>query len=90
MGVSVRSAVPVVPARAALSEAEADQLREGRRFIPLGYGGFRADHQAARGLIDRRKVSHEYRDGPARTHDRHGGWVAGAAGLLLAAPGGRR
>ena len=39
--------------------------------------------------MDKLKVAHEYRDGPARKHDWHCGWVAEAAGLLLAAPEGR-
>ena len=30
-------------------------------------------------------IAHEYRDGPARKHDRHSGWVAEAAGLPLGA-----
>jgi S-formylglutathione hydrolase FrmB len=73
-----------------LLEAQADQVREGKRLILLGYGNFRADHQAAHELMDKLKVSHEYRDGPARKHDWHSGWVAEAAELLLAAPKGRR
>ena len=32
------------------------------------------------------KILHEYRDGPARKHDWHSGWVAEAAELLLAPP----
>jgi hypothetical protein len=35
-------------------------------------------------------VSHEYRDGPARKHDWHSGWVAEAVGLLLVTPEGGR
>jgi hypothetical protein len=34
--------------------------------------------------MDRLKVAHEYRDGPARKHDWHSGWVKEAAELLLA------
>jgi S-formylglutathione hydrolase FrmB len=73
-----------------LLEAKADQFREGKRLILLGYGNFRADHRAAHELMDKLKVSHEYRDGPAREHDWHSGWVAEAAGLLLAAPESRK
>jgi hypothetical protein len=32
------------------------------------------------------KLAHEYRDGPARKHDWHSGWVKEAAELLLPAP----
>ena len=29
------------------------------------------------------KIEHDYRDGPARKHDWHSGWVAEAAELLF-------
>jgi hypothetical protein len=62
---------------------KADKLGTGKRLILLGYGNFRAEHERAHALMDRLGVSHEYRDGPARRHDWHSGWVEEAVGLLL-------
>ena len=39
----------------------------------------------AHALMDKLKVAHEYRDGPARKHDWHSGWVREAVELLLKA-----
>ncbi len=61
----------------------ADVLQKGRRLILLGYGNFRAEHEKAHALMGELKVAHEYRDGPARRHDWHSGWVEEAAELLL-------
>lgn len=33
--------------------------------------------------MDELKIAHEYRDGPARKHDWHSGWVKGAVELLV-------
>jgi S-formylglutathione hydrolase FrmB len=66
-----------------LLEAQADKLRGERRLIHLGYGNFRADHRQAEELLQRLKITHEYRDGPARSHDWHSGWVAEGVELLL-------
>jgi len=66
-----------------LLEANAGKLTKGKRLILLGYGSFRGDHQKAHELMDRLKVAHEYRDGPARKHDWHSGWVKEAVELLL-------
>jgi hypothetical protein len=73
-----------------LLKERAGSFREGKRLVLLGYGNFRDHHQKAHALMARLKVGHEYRDGPARKHDWHSGWVAEAAGLLLAAPEGGR
>ena len=73
-----------------LLEAKADRLKEGKRLILLGYGNFRADHQKAHERMEKLRVSHEYRDGPARKHNWHSGWVAEAVELLLSVPAGRR
>ena len=70
-----------------LLEGSAAGLRRGKRLILLGYGNFRTEHQQAHALLERLKVPHEYRDGPARTHDWHSGWVKEAAELLLAPDG---
>jgi len=70
-----------------LLEGNAAGLRRGKRLILLGYGNFRTEHQQAHALLERLKVPHEYRDGPARTHDWHSGWVKEAAELLLAPDG---
>jgi S-formylglutathione hydrolase FrmB len=64
-------------------EANAGKLGKGPRLILLGYGNFRAEHQQAHELMEKLKVPHEYRDGPARKHDWHSGWVKDATGLLL-------
>jgi enterochelin esterase-like enzyme len=66
-----------------LLEDKADQFQKEKRLILLGYGHFRAEHQKAHDLMDKLKVAHEYRDGPARKHDWHSGWVKEAAELLL-------
>jgi hypothetical protein len=63
---------------------KAAQVREGGRLVLLGYGIFRPEHERAHALLDRLRVAHEYRDGPARRHDWHSGWVKGAVELLLA------
>jgi hypothetical protein len=67
-----------------LLEDKADKFQTGKRLILLGYGNFRADHQQAHALMDKLKVAHEYRDGPARKHDWHSGWVKEGAELLIA------
>jgi S-formylglutathione hydrolase FrmB len=68
-----------------LLKGQAGKLRTESRLVLLGYGNFR-DHQGrAHVLMTDLKIAHEYRDGPARAHDWHSGWVAEAAGLLLAA-----
>ena len=67
-----------------LLEDRADKLRKDKRLILLGYGNFRAEHEKAHALLDKLKVPHEYRDGPARKHDWHSGWVKEAVELLLA------
>ncbi|HVK08431.1 MAG TPA: alpha/beta hydrolase-fold protein, partial [Gemmataceae bacterium] len=69
-----------------LLEARAKEFRTDRRLILLGYGNFRDDHRTAHELMEKLKIANEYRDGPARKHDWHGGWVKEAADLLLAAP----
>lgn len=70
-----------------LLEARAPQLQKSTRLILLGYGNFRADHEKAQALMERLKIAHEYRDGPARKHDWHSGWVSEAVDLLLADDG---
>jgi S-formylglutathione hydrolase FrmB len=69
-----------------LLQTRADALQRDKRLILLGYGGFRDQHQKAHALMTDLKIAHEYRDGPARKHDWHSGWVAEAAELLLTAP----
>lgn len=66
-----------------LLEAKADKLHSEKRLMLLGYGNFRAEHEQAHALMDRLRVAHEYRDGPARKHDWHSGWVKEAVELLL-------
>lgn len=66
-----------------LLEDKAGKLQKGKRLILLGYGSFRAEHEKAHALMNKLKVAHEYRDGPARKHDWHSGWVKEAVELLL-------
>jgi S-formylglutathione hydrolase FrmB len=70
-----------------LLEARAETFGQGKRLILLGYGNFRDHHKKAHALMMDLKIAHEYRDGPARKHDWHSGWVAEAAELLLAQDG---
>jgi len=67
-----------------LLERQAGRLGDGKRLGLFGYGGFRKDHQTAHEEMIRLKVPHEYRDGPARKHDWHSGWVAEAVQFLAA------
>jgi S-formylglutathione hydrolase FrmB len=67
-----------------LLEGRAGKLQKGRRLILLGYGGFRGHHEQAHALMQKLGIDHEYRDGPARKHDWHSGWVSEAVELLLA------
>jgi S-formylglutathione hydrolase FrmB len=73
-----------------LLEAGAARWQKEPRLILLGYGNFRDEHKQAHALMDRLKIAHEYRDGPARKHDWHSGWVREAAELLLPAPKGTK
>ena len=66
-----------------LLQQRTELLRTRERLILLGYGGFRAEHQAAHTLLTRLEIPHAYRDGPQRKHDWHSGWVAEAVDLLL-------
>ncbi len=66
-----------------LLERRGDALGTEKRLLLLGYGNFRSQHEAAHELLDKLSIPHEYRDGPARKHDWHSGWVAEAVELLL-------
>jgi hypothetical protein len=61
-------------------------FRKEKRLMVLGYGNFRDQHEKAHALMADLEIAHEYRDGPARKHDWHSGWVVEAAQWLLAAP----
>jgi S-formylglutathione hydrolase FrmB len=67
-----------------LLEAQADKLQKQKRLILLGYGNFRDHHEKVDALMIHLKIAHDYRDGPARKHDWHSGWVGEAVDLLLA------
>jgi S-formylglutathione hydrolase FrmB len=67
-----------------LLEDKAEKFQKGKRLILLGYGNFRAEHEKAHALLDKLKVAHEYRDGPARKHDWSSGWIKEGVGLLVA------
>jgi S-formylglutathione hydrolase FrmB len=66
-----------------LLAARAEALRGSRRLILLGYGNFRDEHRQAHAQMEALGIAHDYRDGPARRHDWHSGWVAEAVALLL-------
>jgi S-formylglutathione hydrolase FrmB len=67
-----------------LIKTRAELLRGGNRLVLMGYGNFRSQHEQAHAQLTELKIPHDYRDGPARKHDWHSGWVAEAAALLLA------
>ena len=69
-----------------LLEAKSGLLAKEKRLILLGYGNFRAEHEQAHALMNKRKIAHEYRDGPERKHDWHSGWVKEAVALLVGKP----
>lgn len=66
-----------------LLENSAATLKPGKRLILLGEGNFRAEHERVHALMEKRKIPHEYRDGPRRKHDWHSGWVKDAVEILL-------
>ncbi len=66
-----------------LLEDTAEKIQKRKRLILLGYGNFRAEHEKAHALMEKLKVAHEYRDGPARKHDWHSGWVKEAVERLV-------
>jgi S-formylglutathione hydrolase FrmB len=68
-----------------LLEERAGKLGDAKRLAILGYGGFRDEHRTVHALMERLKVTHEYRDGPQRKHDWHSGWVAEAVEFLTRA-----
>lgn len=61
---------------------EGSKLGEKARLAVLGHGNFRPAHAAVHDLMTRLRIPHEYQDGPARKHDWHSGWVAGAVTWL--------
>jgi hypothetical protein len=66
-----------------LLENQARLFRQDKRLLLLGYGNFRGEHQQVHAHMQRLRIAHEYRDGPARKHDWHSGWVQEASTLLL-------
>jgi enterochelin esterase-like enzyme len=69
-----------------LLRENADALRGGKRLILTGHGSFREHHQQMHDLLDDLRIPHVYRDGPARKHDWHSGWLPEAVQLLVAKP----
>jgi S-formylglutathione hydrolase FrmB len=67
-----------------LVRAKAELLQDRNRLVLTGYDNFRPHHQQAHALLSELKIPHEYRDGPARKHDWHSGWVSEAVELLFA------
>src|SRR5205814_2357967 len=66
-----------------LLEKDAGGLGPGKRLFLLGYGNFRDHHMQTHALLDRLRIEHVYRDGPARKHDWHSGWVSEAVECLM-------
>ncbi len=71
---------------ARLLKERGDAFRKDKRLLVLGYGNFRDQHEKAHALMTDLGIAHEYRDGLARKHDWHSGWVVEAAQCLLAPP----
>lgn len=67
-----------------LLREKAGLFRGPARLAHLGYGNFRADHEAMEGLIRELGIPHKYRDGPQREHSWNSGWLAEAVAMLLA------
>jgi hypothetical protein len=65
-------------------EGMAENVKNDKRLILLGYGNFRGEHERAHALLRTLNVAHEYRDGPARKHDWHSGWLKEAVTMLVA------
>lgn len=63
---------------------KAANLGDRPRLILTGYGNFRGEHAATHDWLRKLNIAHVYRDGPARRHDWHSGWVGEAVELLLA------
>jgi S-formylglutathione hydrolase FrmB len=68
---------------AKLLEQHAADLQGTKRLVLTGYGNFRQHHQQAHDLMAKLGIAHDYRDGPARKHDWHSGWVEEAVELLF-------
>lgn len=66
-----------------LLKDKADHFKKERRLFLIGYGSFRDHHEKAHALMESLNIDHEYRDGPARKHDWHSGWVAEAVRAVL-------
>jgi enterochelin esterase-like enzyme len=67
---------------ARLLEAQAPTLRNSKRLILLGYGGFRVPTQQTHDLMVKLNIPHDYRDGPQRSHDWMSGWLPEAVEML--------
>jgi hypothetical protein len=67
----------------ALLAAAAKRLNgRAARLALHGYGGFRAQHQAAHDLMAKLQIPHDYRDGPQRKHHWSSGWLEDAVEFL--------
>lgn len=73
-----------------LVQERAAELRGQNRLVLTGYGNFRQHHQKAHELMKKLGIPYEHRDGPARKHDWHSGWVAEAVELLFTNQAGNR
>ena len=65
-----------------LLRRSAGALGPGPRLALLGYGKFRAHHEATHTQMLALKIPHVYADGPKRRHHWAGGWLAEAVEFL--------
>lgn len=66
-----------------LLEHRAELLQRETRLILAGSGNFKDHHDRIHRLMQQLKVKHVFREGPARDHTWHSGWVSDAVALLL-------
>ena len=66
-----------------LLAAKAEQFRDEKRLILLGYDNFREHLQGAHTLLEQLGIPHVYHDGPWRQHHWDSGWVEEAIRLLM-------
>jgi enterochelin esterase-like enzyme len=65
-----------------LREHAAD-YRSEKRFVLLGYHGYRTDLEQADALMTQLGIPHDFIDGPARAHSWDSGWLTDAVAMLF-------
>lgn len=61
----------------------AEALGPACRLVLTGYGNFRSAHVEIHEQLEAAGIPHVYRDGPAREHQWHSGWLPEAVDLLV-------